>query len=123
MDFLNRFFGTKKGHEEEEDRLHEKTLRDLGMSEPLIPIEMEDFRNRRITARANAVKDSLENLRRQQQSQGVNLRPDISAALSRMEEYMDAAKWAVVSGDRGASSRNRNLAEQEIDKLEKLLGR
>src|SRR5579875_2654709 len=76
-----------------------------------------------LAARANAVKSSLENLERQQQSQGLSLRGDIAASLSRMEAYMDASDKALSAANAESATRNMDLAEREIDRLEKFLGR
>ena len=74
-------------------------------------------------ARASTAKESVESLRRQQQSQGLNLRPDIGAALNRMEQYMNRADAALAARDPDAAARNMELAEREVDKLDKFLGR
>jgi serine/threonine protein kinase len=76
-----------------------------------------------LSARAAAAKDSIENLRRQQQSQGLNLRSDISATLSRMEQYMNRADSGLASHDAETARKNMDSAEREIDKLEQYLGR
>jgi hypothetical protein len=50
MGFLKRFFGRgamKEVADESLERLHEKTSRDLGMSEQFIPDEVEQYRRRR----------------------------------------------------------------------------
>lgn len=72
--------------------------------------------------RANAAKESVENLRRQQQSQGLGLRSDMAAALSSMEQYMDMADAALAKGDADAAKRDMDRAERQIEKLEKFLG-
>ncbi len=76
-----------------------------------------------LSARAAAAKDSVENLRRQQQSQGLNLRADISATLSRMEQYMNKADSSLANHDAEAARKNMDSAEREIEKLEQFLGR
>ena len=50
MSFLRRLFGKQKQQELDDaldDRLHEETLRDSGMSEQFIPHEMGEYRRRR----------------------------------------------------------------------------
>ena len=74
-------------------------------------------------ARASTAKESVENLRRQQQSQGMNLRADIGATLNRMEQYMNRADAALAAHDPDAAARNMDLAEREAEKLDKFLGR
>lgn len=76
-----------------------------------------------LAGRANAIKDSVENLRNQQKSAGLSLRPDISASEMRMEQLMDNADQALKAGNPRAAGRNMELAEKEIDKLEAFFGR
>jgi serine/threonine-protein kinase len=86
---------------------------------------IQELQERMVTlgARASTTKESVENLRRQQQSQGMNLRADIGAALNRMEQYMSRADAALAAHDPDAAARNMDLAEREVDKLDKFLGR
>ena len=86
---------------------------------------IQELQERMVTlgARASTAKESVENLRRQQQSQGMNLRADIGAALNRMEQYMNRADAALAAHDPDAAARNMDLAEREVDKLDKFLGR
>lgn len=76
-----------------------------------------------LAARANAVKDSIENLRRQQNASGLSLRSDVSASLSRMEQYMDAADRAIAAGNAESAGKNMDRAESELQGLEKFLGK
>ncbi len=76
-----------------------------------------------LAGRANAMKDSVDNLRNEQKSQGLSLRPDISASEMRMQQYMDNADQALKAGNSKAARRNMELAEKEIDKLEAFFGR
>ncbi len=76
-----------------------------------------------LTGRASAVKDSVQNIQRQQNSEGLSMRPDIAAALSRMERFMNEADAALSAGNSASAQRNMDLAEGEIEKLEKFLGR
>jgi serine/threonine-protein kinase len=72
--------------------------------------------------RANAAKASVENLRQQQQRQGLGLRSDMAAALGSMEQFMDMADAALAKGDAAAAKRNMDMAERQLEKLEKFLG-
>jgi serine/threonine protein kinase len=85
---------------------------------------MQDLQERMVAlgGRANAAKASVENLRQQQQSQGLGLRADMTAALSSMEQYMDMADSALAKGDAVAAKRDMDMAERQIEKLEKFLG-
>ena len=87
-------------------------------------MSLQDLQERMVAlgGRANAAKESVENLRRQQQSQGLGLRADMAAALSSMEQYMDMADAALAKGDAGAAKRDMDMAERQIEKLEKFLG-
>ena len=87
--------------------------------------ELEELEDRMtsLAGRANAMKDSVENLRQRQASAGFSLRPDISASLSRMEQYMDKADAALNARAPEAAKKYIDLAEQEIEKLEKFFGR
>jgi serine/threonine-protein kinase len=76
-----------------------------------------------LIARANAMKDSVENLRQRQVSAGYSLRPDISASLSRMEQNMGKADAALNARSPEAAKKYMDLAEQEVEKLEKFFGR
>ena len=76
-----------------------------------------------LAGRASAIKDSVDNLRNQQRSAGLSLRPDISASETRMEQFMNNADQALKAGDSRAASRNMDSAEKEIDKLEAFFGR
>ena len=86
-------------------------------------VSLQDLQERMVAlgGRANAAKESVENLRRQQQSQGLGLRADMAAALSSMEQYMDMADAALAKGDAGAAKRDMDMAERQIEKLEKFL--
>jgi uncharacterized protein YicC (UPF0701 family) len=87
--------------------------------------ELEELEDRMtpLAGRANAVKDSVEHLRQQQERAGFSLRQDISASLSSMERYMDKADAALNSRNPEATKKYMDLAEREIEKLEKFFGR
>ncbi len=74
-------------------------------------------------ARANAVKGSIERLRSEQAAGGLGLRQDISASLSRMEGYMDAAERATQGGNIASAKKNMAQAEKEVEKLEAFFGK
>ncbi len=75
-----------------------------------------------LSGRANAVKASIQNLQQQEASAGASLRPDMVAAESLMERYMDEADSALNAGDPASARHYQDLAEHEIDKLENFLG-
>jgi hypothetical protein len=96
-----------------------------GAEEAAAAKELEELEDRMtpLGGRASAVKDSVENLRQRQQRAGYSLRHDISASLSSMEEYMGKAEAALNSRNPQAAKKYMDLAEREIEKLEKFFGR
>ena len=87
--------------------------------------ELEELEDRMtpLAGRANAVKDSVEHLRQQQERAGYSLRQDISASLSSMERYMDNADAALRARSPEAAKKYMDMAEREVEKLEKFFGR
>jgi serine/threonine-protein kinase len=73
--------------------------------------------------RSAAVKESVERLRADQAAAGYGLRQDISASLSRMEAYFDAAVRASEAGDLVEAARQTDKAEKELETLETFTGR
>jgi serine/threonine-protein kinase len=73
--------------------------------------------------RAAAVAGSVDNLRRQQSASGLGLRGDMAAARESMDYMMGEAKSALASGDPATAKRSLDMAEQQVEKLEKFLGR
>jgi serine/threonine-protein kinase len=84
--------------------------------------ELED-RITPLEGRAGAVKDSVDHLRQQQQSAGYSLRQDISASESNMEQYMGKAQEALNARNAQSAKKYMDLAEREVEKLEKFFGR
>ena len=76
-----------------------------------------------LDTRANSIKTSLQTIQQQQAKSGLNLRGDIVTAQQRMELYLNEAETAGKSGDPVSMKKNLGLAEREIEKLEKFLGR
>jgi hypothetical protein len=87
--------------------------------------ELEELGDRMtpLAGRASAVRDSVEHLRQQQERAGFSLRHDISASLSSMEQYMSKADAALNSRNPAAAKKYMDMAEREIEKLEKFFGR
>ena len=73
--------------------------------------------------RAASVAGSVDNLRRQQSASGLGLRGDMAAARESMDYMMGEAKSALASGDPATAKRSLDMAEQQVEKLEKFLGR
>jgi len=87
--------------------------------------ELEEMERQmdQLASRAGSVHDSLENLRRQQAAQGLGLRGDIASSQERMNTYLGKAQAAMRKEDIRGSKKYMELAEPEIEKLEKFLGR
>jgi hypothetical protein len=87
--------------------------------------ELEELEDRMtpLEGRASALKDSVEHLRQQQERAGFSLRHDISASESSMEMYMGKAEAALNSRNPQAAKKYMDLAEREIENLEKFFGR
>jgi len=87
--------------------------------------ELEELEDRMtpLEGRAGAVKDSVDRLRQQQHSAGFSLRQDISASESNMEQYISKAQEALNAKNPQAAKKYMDLAEREIEKLEKFFGR
>jgi serine/threonine-protein kinase len=76
-----------------------------------------------LSARANAVKDSFENLRRQQAAAGYSPDSSISTPLHAMEMYLNRADAALSVKDAAAAKKNMDLAEAQLSILERRFGR
>ena len=86
---------------------------------------LQELRERMIllAARAGAVRSSVDNLERQQRQSGLSLRSDMAAAKQSVEYLMGEANASLAAGDAAAAKRNLDLAEQNVEKLERFLGR
>ncbi len=74
-------------------------------------------------ARADAIRGSVDNLRRQQAAEGLNVSPEIAGAASRLDQYLQAADRAAQSNDLAAARRNMDNAEKQLSVLEAKFGR
>ncbi len=76
-----------------------------------------------LTSRAEAINSSLENLQRQQASMGLGLRGDMAGKQASMKNNMAKAQDAIQHNDLERAKRYSKLAENDIEALEKFLGR
>lgn len=76
-----------------------------------------------LSSRADSVNASLTSLRDAQQSQGMNLRGDIVSSQARMQRFLARAESALKAQNAPDTKRYLDLAETEINNLEKFLGR
>lgn len=82
-----------------------------------------DTENDQLSGRATSVSASLDNLQKQQAAQGLGLRGDIVASQQRMQTYMNKAQTALQAKDAAGAKKYLDLANTEVEKLEKFLGR
>jgi len=75
-----------------------------------------------LSSRTSAVNDSLDNLRRQQAADGLGLRGDIASTQESLKIHMSKAQQALQNQDAKGARRYLDLAEPEVEKLEKFLG-
>jgi serine/threonine-protein kinase len=76
-----------------------------------------------LSSQASSVNDSLDNLRRQQNAQGLSLRGDIGSAQELMKSHMAKAQAALQNGDSAGAKKYLDLAEGDVARLDKFLGR
>jgi eukaryotic-like serine/threonine-protein kinase len=76
-----------------------------------------------LNMRMETVKDALQSLRRQQEASGLGLRADIKNSAQRMEYYFKQTETSLNSGDAESATKNLDLAEREVSKLENFLGK
>jgi hypothetical protein len=76
-----------------------------------------------LSARAGAVRGSLETLQRSQAAGGLGLRRDMSEAAGRMSFQLEGANAAIRAGDASSAARFLDMAEREIGTLETFFGK
>jgi len=76
-----------------------------------------------LSIRMDTVKGSLDVLRQQQAASGFGLRSDMANSAQRMEYYFTQAETAHNRRDADGAKKNMDLAEREVSRLEKFLGK
>ena len=74
-------------------------------------------------AQADAAREGIQQIRNQQQAQGLDLRGDMLASMKRMNAYLNEANNALKQNDLQAANDNMDRAEKEIATLNAFLGR
>jgi hypothetical protein len=74
-------------------------------------------------SRADAVRASIENLRRHQAAEGLEISPEIAGAANRMDNYLQAADRAAQNNDLSAARRYMENAERQLSVVEAKFGR
>jgi hypothetical protein len=86
-------------------------------------LEELDHNLDQLSSREISVNSSLDTLQRQMASQGLNLRGDIVAAQARVRANLAKAQAALQAKDPHTAQKYLDMAEPDIEKLEKFLGR
>lgn len=76
-----------------------------------------------LEARSDAARSGVQSIRSQQQAQGLDIRGDVLASMSRMNSDLREAQSAIAQGDLKAASEYMDRADHETAALEKFLGR
>jgi serine/threonine-protein kinase len=89
------------------------------------PAELREARDRYagLEARANAALTGVEQIRNQQQAQGVDLQGDVLVAMNRLHHQLDEARRALNEKDLETANDYMSRAENDAARLEKFLGR
>jgi serine/threonine-protein kinase len=75
-----------------------------------------------ISSRAVAASDSLDGMRRELGTQGLNLRGDIASSEELMKSNLDKARRALQNQDAKNARRYLTMAQAQMEKIEKFLG-
>jgi serine/threonine-protein kinase len=76
-----------------------------------------------LEARADAALAGVEQIRSQQQAQGLDIRGDILATMNRLHHQLDEAHQALAEKELDTANEYMNRAEEATTRLEKFLGR
>jgi serine/threonine-protein kinase len=89
------------------------------------PAEIREAHDRyaNLESRADAAKSEVQTIRNQQQSQGLDMRGDIVAAMNRLNNEMNEANRALNQNDPGTANQYMERAEKDLAILENFLGR
>jgi eukaryotic-like serine/threonine-protein kinase len=92
-----------------------------GPSEQEIRAARDRYSN--LEARSDSASASIQQLRAQQQAQGLGLRGDIVASMSRMQNDLREAQQALNRSDLAAAGEYMDRGDKEVSILEKFLGK
>jgi len=87
--------------------------------------EISQARERMIQldAEADSVRSNIQQVRSQQQAQGLDMRGDVLASMNRMNSYLNEANRALSENDVETAQQEMDRAEKEISNLKTFLGR
>ncbi len=84
--------------------------------------QMEDEADK-LNVRGSTISQSVDTLRQQQVAAGYNLRADMASAEQRMQLYLSKGNDRLKAQDLAGAKKYFDMAEAEIEKLEKFMGR
>jgi eukaryotic-like serine/threonine-protein kinase len=84
--------------------------------------KMEDEADK-LNVRGSTISQSIDTLRQQQMASGYNLRADMASAEQRMQLYLSKGNDKLKAQDLAGAQKYFDMAEVEIEKLEKFMGR
>jgi serine/threonine protein kinase len=89
------------------------------------PAQLEELERQAdlLSSQVSSVNESLDNLRRQQSTQGLSLRGDISSAQELMKTHLAKAQTALQNQDAAGAKKYLDLAEGDVARIDKFLGR
>jgi serine/threonine-protein kinase len=89
------------------------------------PRDMREARERyaNLRARADSAMTGVEQIRSQQQAQGLDIRGDVLTGMNRLHHQLTEAQHALDEKDLATANEFMNRADNEVEKLEKFLGR
>jgi len=92
---------------------------------PATSAQLEELEHQadQLSSQANAVNDSLDNMRRQQSAQGLSLRGDVASAQELMKTHLAKAQAALQNRDAAGAKKYLDLAEGDVARIDKFLGR
>jgi serine/threonine-protein kinase len=87
--------------------------------------EISQARERMIQldAEAESVRAGVQQIRSQQQAQGLDMRGDVLASMTKMNSYLNEANHALTQNDVQTAQDEMDRAEKEISNLKTFLGR
>jgi serine/threonine-protein kinase len=85
-------------------------------------IRQAHHRMMNLDARVESVRSGVQQIRSQQQAQGLDIRGDILASMSRMNHLLSEANRELAQNDLQAANESMEHAEAEATKLEGFLG-
>ena len=76
-----------------------------------------------LASRARAVRSSFEAMEEQQRRAGLGMRRDMAAAAVRLRFLLEQSSANLATGNAAGAKRNLDLAERQLEQLERFLGR